>query len=420
MKPKAVIFDLDSTLFNADHRLHLIQNEPKDWPEFFRRAAHDTANLWCYSILKDLRAEGIVPLFVTGRNEGDFEMTRKSLEEHTGSIAVLNQNLFMRSLSDRRKDTEIKREIYQKQIKPHYDVVLAIDDRKRIVQMWREEGILALHCSDWEESEHGQQHDKEADKHFQPPQGLNANLDKTQELCGQIREAAKSWEPRQPEEQERWPHVERVLKGVLENLKAQGIIQPPNQFEVEVEQDKTDPTLFHFSAKVPREMADTMNRLFAPLGLLMGNPPLQEQEVSRAARVAFGKLSIPSCQVAGCQEPYAQTVKTYMPGTPLSDVLGAEASCLHVAVCQHHLDQYAKDTSRSIPIGPLTPLEEIKAKWHRCWVDLCHNTPVHVLRAQMTPEGKDSELAVCDPHYHDFLSYGRLSMSCEKEADAGL
>lgn len=37
-----VIFDIDGTLANAEHRVHHLQKEPKDWDAFFAGCTQDT------------------------------------------------------------------------------------------------------------------------------------------------------------------------------------------------------------------------------------------------------------------------------------------------------------------------------------------------------------------------------------------
>ena len=59
-------------------------------------------------------------------------------------------DLFMRSDKDYRDDTVVKREIFEQKIKPFYEVLFAIDDRAKVVKMWREAGLVCLQC-DWGE-----------------------------------------------------------------------------------------------------------------------------------------------------------------------------------------------------------------------------------------------------------------------------
>ena len=49
--------------------------------------------------------------------------------------------LFMREADDNRKDSIIKEEIYNKVIKPRYNIKLVLDDRNQVVDMWRNIGL---------------------------------------------------------------------------------------------------------------------------------------------------------------------------------------------------------------------------------------------------------------------------------------
>ena len=50
----------------------------------------------------------------------------------------------MRAAGDDRKDEIIKREIYNREIKPAFDVLCVLDDRDQVVRMWRAMGLTCL------------------------------------------------------------------------------------------------------------------------------------------------------------------------------------------------------------------------------------------------------------------------------------
>jgi hypothetical protein len=151
VRPRAAIFDIDGTLSDASARVHLITGSAKDWDGFVARAGEDKPYRWCVDVLKGLVAVGYVPVFLTSRPEDQLDVTLRWIEEHPGQWATNGVNLFMRSVGDRRHDDVFKRECYQTLIAPRYDVALAIDDRTGVCRMWRDLGIVALQCGDWEE-----------------------------------------------------------------------------------------------------------------------------------------------------------------------------------------------------------------------------------------------------------------------------
>ncbi len=90
-------------------------------------------------------------IIVSGRSEEFRDVTEKWLEDHCVSYT----HLYMRNPKRRDdkgnkvNDAIIKREIYEQHIAPHYQVICCIDDRNRVVDMWRNElGLKVLQVAD--------------------------------------------------------------------------------------------------------------------------------------------------------------------------------------------------------------------------------------------------------------------------------
>ena len=64
------------------------------------------------------------------------------LDKH--GLSNRNTQLFMRPAGDTRDDRIVKREIYEREIKGKYNVLWVLDDRNKVVDMWRRE--LGLTC----------------------------------------------------------------------------------------------------------------------------------------------------------------------------------------------------------------------------------------------------------------------------------
>lgn len=84
---------------------------------------------------------------VSGRMEGDrgSKTFRKLLmwqwiHKHKLPIDLL----FMRLAGDQRKDSIVKEEILVNKILPYYNVVMAIDDRPTVIEVWRKFGIYTI------------------------------------------------------------------------------------------------------------------------------------------------------------------------------------------------------------------------------------------------------------------------------------
>ena len=137
---KTVICDLDSTLFDIDHRLYLL--EEKQWDAFFAACVDDTPNEWCVELLQALQARGIPIMFVSGRNEVVRAETSRQLTELGFGMC----KLFMRPKDDRRGDVDFKRKLLQTEL-ADLDILFVIEDRQRVCEMWREHGIIVLQCA---------------------------------------------------------------------------------------------------------------------------------------------------------------------------------------------------------------------------------------------------------------------------------
>jgi hypothetical protein len=91
--------------------------------------------------VKAFSALGYNIIFVSGREGTDVckVKTLKWLLENK-----LNGDLYMRPEGDHRNDAIIKEEIYNKYIKDKFDVEFVLDDRLRVVEMWRRIGLRCL------------------------------------------------------------------------------------------------------------------------------------------------------------------------------------------------------------------------------------------------------------------------------------
>lgn len=141
---EVIIVDLDGTLANCEHRVHHVQSSPKDWKSFNAKIGEDSLNAWCKRIIDSVAAQGIETILLTGRSEATREVTENWLDTHGVSF----QSLFMRGVDDDRSDSAIKSEIYKSQIEPHYKTLFVIEDRKSVVEMWRDINVTCLQC-DW-------------------------------------------------------------------------------------------------------------------------------------------------------------------------------------------------------------------------------------------------------------------------------
>jgi hypothetical protein len=86
-------------------------------------------------------------IFISGRDEVCRAETLRWLRWYFGH-SFPAQALLMRPRGDNRRDAVVKREIYEREIEPYYDVAYVLDDRNQVVEMWRSLGLTTLQVAD--------------------------------------------------------------------------------------------------------------------------------------------------------------------------------------------------------------------------------------------------------------------------------
>lgn len=142
---RTVVVDLDGTLADLTHRLHFIKSDPKDWDSFFAAVGKDDENEWCSRLMEALVMYGYDVVIVSARPERCFAATEQWLKERQISYHKL---CLVRKDGDHAPDDHLK-EIWLKAYGLPMNIEFVIDDRKRVVDMWRNNGLVALHCSPW-------------------------------------------------------------------------------------------------------------------------------------------------------------------------------------------------------------------------------------------------------------------------------
>lgn len=127
--PAAVIVDIDGTLALHTHR------GPYDETRVLTDEPHELV----ISNVRALAAQGLKIVITSGRTEACRADTETWLKQHLGTDYDV---LLMRGIDDRRADADIKEDLYRRHIEPVYNVVLVLDDRNRVVDRWRELGLL--------------------------------------------------------------------------------------------------------------------------------------------------------------------------------------------------------------------------------------------------------------------------------------
>lgn len=127
--PKAIICDLDGTLALLNGR------DPYDASS----CENDGINIPVKEILDSFKESRKI-IFVSGREDKFLDQTLKFLDK-----AEFRQPLiYMRKSGDFRDDRIVKEEIFDTFINGKYFIDFILDDRTKVVEMWRDKGLTCL------------------------------------------------------------------------------------------------------------------------------------------------------------------------------------------------------------------------------------------------------------------------------------
>lgn len=149
------IFDIDGTLCNIEHRLHFLDDKTdKDrWKKFYKACVNDAPNLPVIRTM-NLLVGADIWLF-SGRSEEVRAETIKWLHDHThfnsNRLLLQPEMLTMRPVGDYTEDHLLKQSWLHNMLEIDRKRLIAIfDDRKRVVDMWRDNGVACFQVADGE------------------------------------------------------------------------------------------------------------------------------------------------------------------------------------------------------------------------------------------------------------------------------
>lgn len=141
----AVIFDMDGTLADCQHRIHFVDGSQgrKNWEKFFAGSGDDGPREDMIRLAVELSATNAI-LIASGRPEHLRRVTEKWLQKHE----VPFERIYLRGNNDRRSDGIVKAEILALMRADGFEPWLAVDDRDSAVESWREQGLSCLQCAE--------------------------------------------------------------------------------------------------------------------------------------------------------------------------------------------------------------------------------------------------------------------------------
>lgn len=140
MVNKVIVFDIDGTLANSEHRMHWVSSKPKNWAACDAAIPQDEPHDDIVWLLHHLDNNDNRIIICTGRSESTREVTEAWLKEHI----YCYDSLYMRKHGDYRKDSIVKVEMLKQIISDWGKPFLWFDDRQQVVDALREEGIRVL------------------------------------------------------------------------------------------------------------------------------------------------------------------------------------------------------------------------------------------------------------------------------------
>lgn len=136
-----VLVDVDGVIANGWHRQHFLQGNKWDWKGFFAEAADDVPMGGAVALLEAFDPN-VVVILLTARPDSIHQVTVDWVREHGFRFDLL----VMRG----RKDSNISSPDFKRQSVVEiraagFVPTLAIDDDKRNIEMFRDEGIASLY-----------------------------------------------------------------------------------------------------------------------------------------------------------------------------------------------------------------------------------------------------------------------------------
>lgn len=148
------IFDLDGTLALIEHRRHMLEWETRDkWRHFYAACDKDAPNASVIVTMEHLRESGAEVWIFSGRSDEVRDKTVVWLSQNTSFYEheLNGPVLTMRAAGDYTADDVLKKQWLDSMLDDdRRRLVAAFDDRDRVVQMWRANGVPCFQVADGE------------------------------------------------------------------------------------------------------------------------------------------------------------------------------------------------------------------------------------------------------------------------------
>lgn len=138
-KPKAILVDIDGTL------AHMIPKEQGGRsPYDYDRVSEDIVDEVIRDVVWKYQEAGYKIIIMSGREDDCRDVT----EQWLASNGITYDHLYMRAAGDSRNDAIVKRELFDAHVRYDYRIEFVLDDRDRVVEMWRANGLKVLQVAE--------------------------------------------------------------------------------------------------------------------------------------------------------------------------------------------------------------------------------------------------------------------------------
>ena len=142
------IFDIDGTLCNIEQRLHFLEDKTDKarWDKFYQACTKDAPNKPVLAVMEALQDSGAEIWLFSGRSDSVRWQTINWLHRHSclraWHLEEHPQLLTMRPVGDFTEDHLLKESwLNNMLVEDRQRLVAIFDDRKRVVDMWRANGV---------------------------------------------------------------------------------------------------------------------------------------------------------------------------------------------------------------------------------------------------------------------------------------
>jgi phosphoglycolate phosphatase-like HAD superfamily hydrolase len=144
---RLAIFDMDGTLSDHYHRLHLVIQRPADFEAYHTLAPKDRPIAWVADEARKFKETGAQVVIVTNRPQRFYDQTAQWLKKH----GIPFDAIFMRKREkDHRRTEVVKAELVEDVKKDYvgYEIVAVFEDRPKVLEKFRAMGLPVILVGD--------------------------------------------------------------------------------------------------------------------------------------------------------------------------------------------------------------------------------------------------------------------------------